>query len=277
MIPKNIELIYATLFPLPPAMRLCEAIDKEMIGTLPSYDLLKWSKANHFPATTDQPIGAIIDAINSKRPKKFRVSKRLPDQIGPGGVILPQWEIQPITLGDLKHARDRRNAIKVRNEENVRKLADSIKQVGVLRPIMIRADGTIIDGFDRIEAAVIAGQASIPTIVLQSYEMLNALVEHAQANQMTDYGMTAEDFVKGLGEVHEGPWSTCPICNQPMNRKGHEGCKITDVYDVEGFTAHELANILLQMPDTMVTTDEDDVVRVLIEGDSIRLSIFEEF
>ncbi len=100
---------------------------------------------------------------------------------------------------------------------------------------------------------------------------MNSLVKLVEINEL---GMTRDEFMQAMNEVHEGPWSECPICKKPMNRKGHSDCKIEDVFDTDGFTSHELANILLQMPDVVVATDESDVIRVVAKPTTIYLSIF---
>jgi ParB family chromosome partitioning protein len=90
------------------------------------------------------------------------------DERARGGI--PYREI-PLSAIEADPNQPRRNF----DEEKLQELAESIKQYGVLSPILVRASGlpgryTVISGERRFRASNIAGLASIPAIVSQSEE-----------------------------------------------------------------------------------------------------------
>ncbi len=76
------------------------------------------------------------------------------------------------------------------DEDELQELADSIKQVGILQPIIVRPDGEefqIIAGERRYQAAVKAGLKKVPVIIkdVQDKEMLElALIENIQRSNL---------------------------------------------------------------------------------------------
>lgn len=86
------------------------------------------------------------------------------------------------------------NAIKVQQRKrplgNVRELAQSISDVGLLNPISIKADGTLIAGYHRLEACKLLDWEEIPVIV-QNLDTLQAelaeIDENLYRNELTAY------------------------------------------------------------------------------------------
>jgi ParB/RepB/Spo0J family partition protein len=68
------------------------------------------------------------------------------------------------------------------DEDELRRLAESIKDVGVQQPLLLRRDGTLLAGERRLRAARMAGLAEVPAIITE--EDLNA--EQIRVIQLTE-------------------------------------------------------------------------------------------
>ena len=62
-------------------------------------------------------------------------------------------------------------------QEYVQKLAESIKQLGLINPITIAPDNKLIAGYHRIQAFIQLGETRIPAIVLNLSELETRLAE----------------------------------------------------------------------------------------------------
>jgi len=92
-------------------------------------------------------------------------SQRTIDLFSPhGGSVL----ISDIIIGE------RRREIK---SEYVQKLADSIKQVGLINPITIAPDNRLIAGYHRVQAFKLLGETRIPAVVLNLSDLEARLAE----------------------------------------------------------------------------------------------------
>ena len=127
------------------------------------------------------------------------------------GVSLPVDKIVP------NPAQPRQNFA----EEDLRELADSIRENGVLQPITVRrgADGgyELISGERRLRASKMAGRAEIPAILVDSSSRQSAIYaileniqrrdldifEEAKALQMLihEWGVTQEEAARKLGRA----------------------------------------------------------------------------
>ena len=131
------------------------------------------------------------------------------DNFAEGVVYLPLDDIKP----NSKQPRH------VFNEEALNELADSIKQYGVIQPILVRKFKNgyeLVAGERRWRAARKAGLKSVPAIVRELSEQQNSLVallenmqredlniiEEAQgiSSLMTDYGLSQEEAAKAVGK-----------------------------------------------------------------------------
>jgi len=66
-------------------------------------------------------------------------------------------------IADLK--KNRRNA-RTHSKKQIRQVADSIKEFGLVSPIIITTDGRIIAGHCKYEAAILHGMSEVPTICI---------------------------------------------------------------------------------------------------------------
>ena len=118
------------------------------------------------------------------------------------------------------------------NQEALEELAESIKEYGLIQPIVVtKKDGyySIIAGERRWRASKIAGLTEIPAIVREDDERKNneiALIENMQRedlnpyekalgikNLMTTYGFTQEEIAKKLGKSRSAIANTVRTLN----------------------------------------------------------------
>ena len=78
-----------------------------------------------------------------------------------------------ININEIKGNTDRRSA----SPDDVRKLADSIAEVGTMNPITIDADYNLIAGLHRLEAAKLLGWPEIACMVCELDELHAELAE----------------------------------------------------------------------------------------------------
>ena len=121
------------------------------------------------------------------------------------------------------------------DEDDLKELAASIKEVGLLQPPVVRKSGAgtyeLIMGERRVRAAKLAGLTSIPVIIRQTPDnellreailenihrsQLNALEEAAAYNQLlTDFGYTHEELATKLGKSRPLISNTIRLLNLP--------------------------------------------------------------
>jgi len=69
------------------------------------------------------------------------------------------------------------NRLRPLNAEKVAELAESIAQVGLLQPIGVRPDGTLVYGYHRLEACKRLGWTEIPAVVVDGDDLRAELAE----------------------------------------------------------------------------------------------------
>jgi hypothetical protein len=69
------------------------------------------------------------------------------------------------------------NRLRPLNAEKVAELAESIAQVGLLQPIGVRPDGTLVYGYHRLEACKQLGWTEIPAVVVDGDDLHAELAE----------------------------------------------------------------------------------------------------
>lgn len=75
----------------------------------------------------------------------------------------PNLKIVELLVSDLtSRARNPRT----HSRKQIRKIADSISKFGFVSPVLIEADGTVIAGHGRLEAAKVLGLGQVPTVTL---------------------------------------------------------------------------------------------------------------
>ena len=166
-------------------------------------------------------------------PKKTGLGKGLDALFGP----VPEEEKAQETdiLKNLKIIEVEPNREQPRknfNQESLEELAESIKEYGLIQPIVVtKKDGyySIIAGERRWRASKIAGLTEIPAIIREDDERKNneiALIENMQRedlnpyekalgikNLMTTYGFTQEEIAKKLGKSRSAIANTVRTLN----------------------------------------------------------------
>jgi ParB family chromosome partitioning protein len=133
--------------------------------------------------------------------------------------------------------RNPRQPREIFDEDALRELADSIGEVGLLQPIVVRASGggryELIMGERRWRASQLLGLKEIPAIVrsTQDDEMLrDALIENLQREQLNaleeaaayrqlldDFGATHEQLAQKIGRSRSHISNTLRLLNLPGN------------------------------------------------------------
>jgi ParB family chromosome partitioning protein len=123
------------------------------------------------------------------------------------------------------------------DEDALRELAASIKEIGILQPPVVRRIGEnryeLIMGERRLRAAKLAGLSTIPVIIRQTNDAellrealvenihrsnLNSLEEAAAYNQMlTDFGLTHDELAAKLGKSRPVITNTLRLLNLPTS------------------------------------------------------------
>ncbi len=154
----------------------------------------------------------------------------------PVGDELKTEENQSIISIDVHHViPGRHQPRKDFAEDELRKLADSLQQTGVLQPIVVRRKGDgfyeLVAGERRWRAAKVAGFATIPAMVRNCSDdqaMVLALVENLQRQDLspmetarayqrlaTEFGMTQEDISQQLGKDRSTVANLARLVNLP--------------------------------------------------------------
>ena len=148
------------------------------------------------------------------------------------GTIEDTKEIREVEIGYIENRKSQPR--KTFNEELLKELAESIKEHGVIQPVLVRAKGNgfeIIAGERRFRAAKLAGLDVIPVVVKEiddieadelslienlQREDLNVIEEAAAYKNMLDkYGYTQEKLSKRVGKSRTHIANTVRILNLP--------------------------------------------------------------
>lgn len=164
------------------------------------------------------------------------------------------------------------------DEERLEELASSIKQHGIVQPILVRANGdryTIVAGERRWRAAQIAGLTEVPVIVrsMDDRQLLEvSLIENIQRNDlnpleeaaairflMEQHDLTHEEVAERLGKSRPAISNAVRLLNLPE--------AVRDVVISGELTAgHARALLAIQDPDRACEL----ALRIIDEGLSVR-------
>ncbi len=164
-------------------------------------------------------------------------------------------------------------------EEEIAKMADSIRQFGVVQPVIVRPVGTeyeLIAGERRLRAAKLAGVKKIPAIIRETGETdsleialienihrsdLNGIEEATAYQQLVEqFGMTHEELAEKIGKSRTAITNTLRLLQLPefIKRGVMEGVIST---------GHARALLALQdQPEVQLRLAE----RIIEEGISVR-------
>jgi ParB family chromosome partitioning protein len=154
---------------------------------------------------------------------------------GSGYAILPLDRISPNPHQPRSHF----------DEESLTSLADSIREVGVLQPVVVRpgdGEGTylLVAGERRCRAARLAGLSEVPVIIRDNVDdpasLTEALIENVQREDlspleeaagyrdlMENYAMTHEQIAGRVGKSRSGVTNTLRLLQLPAAIQGMLG------------------------------------------------------
>ena len=154
-----------------------------------------------------------------------------PDQRGPA--VVPGASFAELPVGSI-HANPKQPR-QVFDEDALAELAHSIREFGVLQPVVVRPDSSgyeLVMGERRLRAAVLAGLDAIPAIVRSTADdamlrdallenihraQLNPLEEAAAYQQLLEeFGTTHEELAHRIGRSRPQVSNTIRLLNLPL-------------------------------------------------------------
>ena len=177
------------------------------------------------------------DSRNKKQEKKGGLGRGLGALFEEEPQVKPAEEIEDLPLAEVRPNpyQPRKNF----DEKKLAELAESIKENGVLQPIIVRRSVggyEIIAGERRCRASELAGQATIPAIIRQfdeSQMMEVAILENLQREDLTpleeaqayemlqkSLGLTQEEVSKKMGKSRPYITNYLRLLTLPQKTKG---------------------------------------------------------
>lgn len=177
------------------------------------------------------------DSRNKKQEKKGGLGRGLGALFEEEPQVKPAEEIEDLPLAEVRPNpyQPRKNF----DEKKLAELAESIKENGVLQPIIVRRSVggyEIIAGERRCRASELAGQATIPAIIRQfdeSQMMEVAILENLQREDLTpleeahayemlqkNLGLTQEEVSKKMGKSRPYITNYLRLLTLPQKTKG---------------------------------------------------------
>lgn len=177
------------------------------------------------------------DSRNKKQEKKGGLGRGLGALFEEEPQVKPAEEIEDLPLAEVRPNpyQPRKNF----DEKKLAELAESIKENGVLQPIIVRRSVggyEIIAGERRCRASQLAGQATIPAIIRQfdeSQMMEVAILENLQREDLTpleeaqayemlqkNLGLTQEEVSKNMGKSRPYITNYLRLLTLPQKTKG---------------------------------------------------------
>ena len=177
------------------------------------------------------------DSRNKKQEKKGGLGRGLEALFEEEPQVKPAEEIEDLPLAEVRPNpyQPRKNF----DEKKLAELAESIKENGVLQPIIVRRSVggyEIIAGERRWRASELAGQATIPAIIRQfdeSQMMEVAILENLQREDLTpleeaqayemlqkNLGLTQEEVSKKMGKSRPYITNYLRLLTLPQKTKG---------------------------------------------------------
>ena len=200
-------------------------------ASMPSLDTIVHPSDMFFDTTLTQPAAP---APKAKEPEP-KVSRETSE-------AEPEVELQPVQGGYLDELRldaivpNAHQPRTIFDEDDLRELSDSIREVGVLQPIVVRrlspSQYELVMGERRWRASKLAGLETIPAIVKTTSDndmlrdallenlhrvALNSLEEAAAYQQMIDeFGLTQQQLSKSISKSRPQIANTLRLLNLPV-------------------------------------------------------------
>lgn len=200
-------------------------------ASMPSLDTIVHPSDMFFDTTLTQP-AAPAPKVKEPEPKVSRETSEAE----------PEVELQPVQGGYLDELRldaivpNAHQPRTIFDEDDLRELSDSIREVGVLQPIVVRrlspSQYELVMGERRWRASKLAGLETIPAIVKTTSDndmlrdallenlhrvALNPLEEAAAYQQMIDeFGLTQQQLSKSISKSRPQIANTLRLLNLPV-------------------------------------------------------------
>jgi N6-adenosine-specific RNA methylase IME4 len=142
------------------------------------------------------------------------------------------------------------------DEERVRELAESIRELGLLQPIGIRADGTLVFGWHRLEACRLLGWAEIEATVVSPEDALRSELAEIDENLIRNE-LTALERAEHLARRKEIYERLYPYAKPELQR-------------LKGLKPFRNTPLELSVCDTCLTTPSRDTVSRLANGNQLQ-------
>lgn len=97
---------------------------------------------------------------------------------------------------DIKKLVPYEHNAKIHSEEQIKKLAESIKQFGFISPVLIDEDLNIIAGHGRVKAAVEAGLLEVPCVTVEGLSEAERRAYILADNRLSEFGKWDLDMVQ---------------------------------------------------------------------------------
>lgn len=120
-----------------------------------------------------------------RRARQRRMSDASASSRPPRNDLTPKLVLVDRRLDELTPPR--RN-VRKRDEAHIRAIVRSIQTVGFCQPILIAGDGAVVDGLIRLEAAKLAGCATIPCIVVDHLNAIELRTLRLALNRLQEKG-----------------------------------------------------------------------------------------
>lgn len=137
------------------------------------------------PRSASDRLRAALLARDAQRRSGLKRLAAAARPVPPRNDLLPRLRLQDRELKTLKPPR--RN-VRVHTEAHVREVANAITALGFRTPILITADGSILDGVVRVEAAALLGLARVPCVVVDDLSATEARLLRLAANRLGEKG-----------------------------------------------------------------------------------------
>jgi ParB family chromosome partitioning protein len=224
------------------------------------------------PEPSDLPHGLPSESIEAAEQSGKEPAEQSPSDLVP---------VDGARFAELPVDQIRANAKQPRqvfDEDALAELAHSVREFGVLQPVVVRADGDgyeLVMGERRLRAAVAAGLSTVPAIVRSTDDdamlrdallenihraQLNPLEEAAAYQQLLEeFGVTHDELAHRIGRSRPQVSNTIRLLNLPVPVQRRVAA---------GVLSAGHARALLGLDDTEVV--EELATRIVAEGLSVR-------
>lgn len=234
-------------------------------------------------------LGAIFGETNSSAPESELKNENANTDV----VLNKETKPQEIKINDI--LPNPYQPRQIFDEDKLQELADSIKEYGIVEPLIVRVKGKkyeLVAGERRLRAAKLAGLKTVP-IVIREYDdvktMEIALVENIQRHDlnaieeaqglrrlMTDCHLTQEQVAAKIGRSRSAVTNILRLLNMPQEIQGYVSQGVLNVGQVKMLASlaseeQQCAVAKLIIENDWSSRIVEEVVRKLKEGKLLKV------